>query len=152
TATSNSSVDRGTVNVDGANAVWNVGDTLSVTTGLVLGSTTPAAVDIGDGAHVTNRVAYVGTGSGSGQALVDGAGWRWTTTDQVYVGVSGGGQFNVTGGGQVTSRAVQLGVLPNDVGNVTVDASTWTNTGEFDVGVGGTATLTVVSGGTLSSA
>ncbi len=151
-ATSNSAVDRGTVSVDGANAIWNVGDTLSVTTGAVLGSATPAAVDVGDGAHVTSRVAYVGTGSGSGQAFVDGAGSTWTTADQIYIGVSGGGQFNVTGGGQVNSRTVQLGVLPNDVGTVTVDASTWTNSAEFDVGVGGMATLTVVSGGTLSSA
>lgn len=152
TATSNSAVDRGTVSVGGATAIWNVSDTLSVTTGVVLGSATPAAVDVGDGAHANSRVAYVGTGNGSGQAVVDGPGSTWTTTDQIYVGVSGGGQFNVTGGGQVSSRAVQLGVLPNDVGNVTVDASTWTNSGDFDVGVGGTATLTVVSGGTLISA
>ena len=149
--TSNTALNRGTVSVDETGASWDVSDTLSVTTGPVLGSSTPATVNVGDGAHVSNRVAYVGTGGGGGQAFVDSAGSTWTTAEQLYVGVSGGGQFNVTGGGIVNSGAVQLAVLPNDVGNVTVDASTWTNAGNFDVGVAGTATLTVTNGGTVSS-
>jgi T5SS/PEP-CTERM-associated repeat protein len=149
--TSNTALIRGTVSVDETGASWEVSDTLSVTTGAVLGSTTPATVNVGDGAHVSSRVAYVGTGGGGGQAFIDSAGSTWTTAEQLYVGIGGGGQFNVTGGGIVNSGAVQLAVLPNDVGNVTVDASTWTNAGNFDVGVAGTAKLTVTNGGTVSS-
>jgi T5SS/PEP-CTERM-associated repeat protein len=149
--TSNTALNRGTVSVDEVGASWDVSDTLSVTTGAVLGPSTPATVNVGDGAHVSSRVAFVGTGSGSGQAFVDSAGSTWTTAEQLDVGISGGGQFNVTGGGHVNSGAVQLGVLLHDVGNVNVDASTWTNTGNFDVGVAGTATLTVSNGGTVSS-
>ncbi len=102
--------------------------------------------------HLTTRVAYVGTGEGSGRATVDDVGSTWTTAEQLYVGVNGGGQFSVTGGAQVNSGNVQIGVLPNDSWHRHVDASTWTNSANFDVGVGGTATLTVVSSGTLTSA
>lgn len=137
----------GTISVDEAGANWAVDDYVSVTTGVVLGPSTPGIVNVGDGAHASNRVAFIGR---NGQVFVDGAGSQWVTTDQMYVGFDGGGQFNATGGALVTSGELQLGVAVGVTGTVSVDASTWTNSGNVVVGVAGTGTLTVSNGGTMS--
>jgi T5SS/PEP-CTERM-associated repeat protein len=150
--TSNTAINSGTVNVDEANASWNVSDALSVSTGIMFGTPIPAVVNVGDGAHVSSRVAFVGTGGGAAQASVDSAGSTWSTAEQLYVGADGGGLFSVTGGGQVNSGSVEVGVLPHDLGTITVDASTWTNSGTFDVGVAGTGELTVINAGIVASA
>ena len=137
----------GTVTVDEAGANWVVDDYVSVTTGVILGPSTPGTVNVGDGAHASNRVAFIGR---NGQVFVDGAGSQWATTDQMYVGFDGGGQFNATGGALVASGELQVGVAVGVTGAVSVDASTWTNNGNVVVGVAGTGTLAVSNGGTMN--
>jgi T5SS/PEP-CTERM-associated repeat protein len=150
--TSNTAINSGTVNIDEANASWNVTDAITVSTGITFGTPIPAVVNVGDGAHVSSRVAFVGAGGGAAQASVDSAGSTWSTAEQLYVGVDGDGLFSVTGGGQVNSGSVQVAVLPHDSATITVDASTWTNSGTFDVGVAGTGELTVINAGIVASA
>ena len=144
--------DQGTIGVDGTGTAWNVNDYVIVTGPLSLGTPTIGTANVGDGAHVTNRVAIVGSNRGSGQVFVDGAGSTWSTTEELYIGLDGGGQFNVTGGAQVNSGTVQLGVSLGSIGTANVDASTWTSADDIDVGIVGTATLTVTNGGIVSAA
>jgi T5SS/PEP-CTERM-associated repeat protein len=144
--------DQGTISVGGTGAAWNVNDDILVSGPLNLGTPTIAMASVGNGAHVTNRVTIVGSNRGSGQVFVDGAGSTWSTTEELYIGLDGGGQFNITGGAQVNSGTVQLGVSPGSAGTATVDASFWTSTNDIDVGIVGTATLSVTNGGIVTAA
>jgi T5SS/PEP-CTERM-associated repeat protein len=153
-AIANTANVRGTVWVDEAGSSWAIANYLNIAGTSCLGTgctVTPSTVNVGDGAHVDARVTQVGATFGSAQVFVDGAGSTWTTPEQLYVGLSGGGRFGVTGGAQVNTGTTELGVAPTASGIVSVDASNWTNSGEFTVGVAGTGKLTVSSGGTVSA-
>ncbi len=89
----------GVVTVDGAGSTWNNSDELSV------GNSGSGTLNITGGAAVSNSRGYIGRYSGStGVVTVDGAGSTWTTnSDRLYVGLSGNGTLNITGGADVSA-------------------------------------------------
>ena len=72
-----------------------------------------------------------------------------STSGNLWVGGSGTGTLNVTGG-RVSNANGKLGVNPGSIGTATVSSGTWANSGELGVGLSGTGTLNV-SGGNVSS-
>jgi T5SS/PEP-CTERM-associated repeat protein len=147
-ATTNTATISGVVEVDDANATWNIKDYLAVNRNSCLGfgcTTLPSSVSVGDGAHINTRVTQI-----DGPAYADGFGTTWSTAEQLYVGLVGAGTFMVTGPAMVTSGTVEMGVAPKANGTASVSGGAWTNSGDFAVGVAGTAKLTVEFGGQVS--
>ena len=143
----------GNVLIDQSGANWNISDYLEVAGQACLGMGCMApqgTVSVSDGASVTSRVTVVGTEFGSPSVFVDGADSTWSNSEQMYLGLTGGGNFIVTGGARVFSSTVELGVASTGGGIASVDASAWTNTGDLTVGVAGAGKLTVSSGGVVS--
>jgi T5SS/PEP-CTERM-associated repeat protein/autotransporter-associated beta strand protein len=70
-------------------------------------------------------------------------------TGLLYVGNSGTGTLNVSGG-SVTNRIGYIGYAAGGVGTVTVSSGTWANSTSLQVGYGGTGTLNV-NGGSVTS-
>jgi T5SS/PEP-CTERM-associated repeat protein len=154
-ATTTTASVRGNVLIDQNGANWNVSDYLEVAGQVCLGMgcmEPQGTVNLSNGASVTSRVTVVGTEFGSPIVFVDGAGSTWSNSEQMYIGLAGGGNFIVTGGGRVFSTTVEMGVASTGSGIASVDASTWANSGDFTVGIAGTGKLTVSSGGLVSVA
>ena len=98
---------------------------------------------------------YIGYNSGStGEVDVGGAGSTWTNGSYLYVGSSGRGTLNVTGGGAVSSTDGYIGYSFGSTGVVTVDGngSTWSAGQDLLVGDGRNGTLNVTGGGAVSTA
>jgi len=73
----------------------------------------------------------------------------------LYVGSSGTGTLNLTGGSVISLNSGTLGISAGGLGTATVSSGTWTNYGNLAVGGGGAGTLTMTGGlvivsGTLS--
>ncbi|MBE3098135.1 MAG: autotransporter-associated beta strand repeat-containing protein, partial [Planctomycetes bacterium] len=111
------------------------------------------AMNVQNGGQVSSSYGYLGFDSGSnGTATVDGSGSNWTSSGDLYVGLSGTGTLNVQNGGQVSNANGYLGAYSGSNGTATVDGSgsKWTNSGYLYVGYFsdmGTGTLNILNGG-----
>ena len=147
----------GLASVDGTDAMGNpstwISDNLNV--GLAGGG----ILGITAGGQVTSNNGYIGAGAtGVGAVNVDGArangpASTWELTADVFVGVLGKGDLNITNGAQVTSVNGFLGDQSGGTGTVTVDGpkSAWQMSGYLNAGALGTGTLTVSSGGKVTT-
>ncbi len=142
---------HGVATVDGAGSAWN--HTYELYVGYGTGT-----LNITNGGTVTDYFGYLGyfpefPGRSSGTANVDGAGSSWTSQSSLFVGDSGDGVLNVTGGGAVTNGEGHLGFNFDSTGTATIDGtgSSWTNFGFFYVGHNGDGTVTVSNGGALNT-
>lgn len=100
------------------------------------------------------RLAFLDTGSGT--ALVTGAGSTWTNTGDLTVGEEGTGNLTIRNGGMVSNAAGRLGLTAAAEGRVTVSGAgaAWNNGGETGllvVGIEGTGQLIIQQGGSVSS-
>ncbi len=139
----------GVVTIDGAGSSWeNTGQfvvggsgtgTMHITNGGTMSS-----VSVGD----ILAIGYVGGWpGGSGLLNVDGTGSTWSSTILV-VGMNGGGDMNITNGGQAfSSFEGYVGMLDQSTGIATIDGagSLWQSR-LLDVGRG---TLNITGGGTV---
>lgn len=77
----------------------------------------------------------------------------WNAGTNLYVGNSGTGTLNVSGGGLVTNTTGALGQLAGSVGTaiVTGAGSTWTTTGVLTVANQGTGSMSVLDGGVVGT-
>ena len=150
--TSGSAFDESTINVSGVGSTWTTSDYVYV--GVNTGSPVSLqALNVSSGAHVNNRLGFVGADQGNvGQVVIDGANSTWSTAEQLFVGLTGEGRFFVTSGAHATSNTGQLGTSFGSIGTIVVaDAgSTWTNTGDVNVGVAGSGNLTAADGGVVT--
>ena len=79
----------------------------------------------------------------------------WTNGSDLYVGYSGSGTLNVSGGATVTgtTTANEVGYNSGSTGKVTVTGtgSKWTSSGPFLVGDYGSGMMNITGGGTVNS-
>jgi T5SS/PEP-CTERM-associated repeat protein/autotransporter-associated beta strand protein len=148
----------GTVTVDGTGSMWT--NTADLNVGYCGSGTLKIT---GGGAVHCSGVGYIGASAGSsGTVTVDGTGSKWTSNagSQLYVGYSGTGTLNITGGGMVggdipplSSVGVVIGGSFASMGIVTVDGagSKWTGISDLYVGYIGTGRLDITAGGSVSS-
>jgi T5SS/PEP-CTERM-associated repeat protein len=133
--------------------VTGAGTTLSAS-GIYVGPNgSGSSMMISGGAQVSDsNSGYIGFSAGSsGTAIVDGAGSSWAS-GFLYVGESGTGALQITGGAQVSDGMAIIGDSRGSVGTVTIDGagSKWT-AGQLEIGLDGSATLYVSHGGALVS-
>ena len=138
-----------------ADTILNSGTT-TVSTGtnfggdLYIATTGTATLNVIAGGYATNTTGYLGTNAGSvGTATVSSG--TWANNGELFVGYSGTGTLNVTGG-SVTNLDGYLGYDmdsgygADSVGTATVASGTWANNGDLFVGNMGTGTLNVTGG------
>jgi len=110
---------------------------------------------IAEGRSVTSSVGYLGYNSGSGTAIVTGAGSIWTSSGELRVGSSGSGTLNVEAGGRVSDTKGLLGYNLGSSGTATVTGagSKWTNSSSLWVGYGfsESGVLAVSDGGQVTA-
>jgi T5SS/PEP-CTERM-associated repeat protein len=77
----------------------------------------------------------------------------WTTGTYCYIGKTGSGTLNITGGADVSNSRGYIGRESGSTGEVTVDGagSTWTNSFYLYVGDTGNGTLNITSGGVVTT-
>ena len=169
----------GVVTVTGAGSLWDAARDIS---GNVDASFSQLVIDnpvnmtglvIKAGGQVIDGFGMVGDSSPNGTVntvTVDGAGSKWTNLSQLTVGVgvfssfgfgpdASTGVINITGGAQVSSPSIIVGVLP-DGSNVNIDrisvsgagSSLHASGGTIVIGQFGTAALSVSGGATVSDA
>ena len=140
----------GVVTVDGSGSTWTNSRDLRV------GYRGNGTLNITDGGAVSTHGSgwgFISFGSGStGAVTVDGAGSTWTNDSHFFVGESGNGTLNITGGGAVSNNWGWIGGSSDGTGVVTVDGagSTWTNSDDLYVGDYGDGTLNITGGGLVS--
>ncbi len=139
---------EGTVTVTGVGSSWATGR-------FALGQDGTGRLIVSDGATVDTTDAIWGviigsqTGS-SGEALITGAGSRWTNTGPMRVGSLGRGSLRVENGASVeTDSFVSIGAGADAEGSVTVSGagSIWSAASSFSIGQMGTGDLTVSDDG-----
>ena len=161
----------GTATITGPAAQWTNQDNLTV------GMYGQGTLNIENGAHVTAPEVSVGgmplsfiqepfnpdlLANGTGTVNVTGPDSTLdvTGTGPLYVGFSGAGTLNVTGGGAVTTDVALLGVRPGATGTVTIQgkdpapegvASSLPVVDTIVVGAWGTGNLTVSEGGQVTT-
>lgn len=142
-----SSGSMGSVTVDGAGSTWTSSYTLRV------GLRGYGTLNIKGGGAVTNHYGVkIGSSSYStGIVTVDGAGSKWTNSDDLTVGSEGNGTMNIINGGAVTNHYGYIGEEYESTSEVTVDGtgSTWTNIYGLTVGGDGDGTLNITNGGVV---
>jgi len=126
---------------------------------LTIGDTAAGSMEINNASWVQNIDGYIGRNpTASGTVTVTGEGTffgsRWFNNDYLYVGYSGTGVLNVSGGGHVRSTDGIIGFMPNSSGSVTVtgQGSLATSLWESDniyVGYGGEGDMLVSAGGSV---
>ncbi|NQU24377.1 MAG: hypothetical protein HQ567_24100, partial [Candidatus Nealsonbacteria bacterium] len=161
--------------ISGGVAPVNAGDWNSETSGYV-GQYADGELEINGGSGLQSYSGRIGYRSDStGMVTIDGAGSTWVSSQYLYVGDSGSGTLNVTGGAvvsgilevgragsgtlHVTSGAAvsstrgYIGRLSNSMGVVTVDGagSTWIDNEILYVGNSGNGTLNITGGAVVSS-
>ena len=127
--------------------------------GLIVGRSGTGTLNV-SGGRVTSDDGFIGLAAGSkGTATVSSGTWAnsgpWFNSGKLYVGGSGTGTLNVTGGSVTNVGNGYIGDAAGSVGTATVSSGTWANSGNLTVGRSGTGTLTmsgglVAVGGTLS--
>lgn len=143
----------GTVNVTGP------GSSLAVSGLLFLGKEGNGTLLVSDGAMVSNtgqaQIAIISTENrGTGNATVTGVGSVWTSTESLFVDVTGVGQLMVAAGGSVLSGAdLNIGTSPLSNGKATVTgtSSTLSSTAHTRVGFAGRGELDVLAGGQVTT-
>ena len=136
--------------IGGVGTVTVSGGTWSTESLLTVGGSGTGTLNV-TGGRVSNGLGYLGVNgylgfdAGSvGTATVSGGAWE--NSGNLYIGNSGTGTLNVTGG-SVTNTTGYLGFNAGSVGTATVSGSgKWANSGELYVGNSGTGTLTVDGG------
>jgi fibronectin-binding autotransporter adhesin len=87
----------------GTGGVLNVDMRSSSNCDLGVGYATNGSLAIRNGVSMASNYGYLGYDAGSsGTATVDGAGSKWTTGKDLYVGKSGNGTLNISNGGVVS--------------------------------------------------
>ena len=126
---------------------------------LTIGDTAAGSMEINNASWVQNIDGYIGRNpTASGTVTVTGEGTffgsRWFNNDYLYVGYSGTGVLNVSGGGHVKSTDGIIGFMPDSSGSVTVTgqgslaASLWESDNIY-VGYGGEGDILVSAGGRI---
>jgi fibronectin-binding autotransporter adhesin len=151
--------DGNTVGIAGANASWS-------STGVFYlghdGSNNTVTVSTGALLANGNSDFLIGSNAGSdnNSLTINGTGSRFTSNGTFYVGRSGtGNQFEVSAGGNATSRNVRIGGGSGsngttDSNGATVDGagSLWNITGTLRVGSNGdNSSLTISNGGNVTA-
>lgn len=131
---------------------------------LAVGAIGRGELQVAEGAQLTTAGGVLGRGAGGllqgdGDAIVEGAGARWTNTGALDIGVVGSGRLQVLGGGQVSSVHGSLGsallaAAPLRRNSVWVSGagSAWLNSGSLSIGgseiaAGGSGDVVVDAGG-----
>jgi T5SS/PEP-CTERM-associated repeat protein/autotransporter-associated beta strand protein len=157
----------GTVMVDGVGSNWvNEANSYDATYGdLYVGSSGNGTFIISNGGTATSGGTWgdaVGRNAGSlGVVRITGAGSKWTSVEDLYVGSSGNGSVIVSNGGAVitgisgagTAGGACIGYQTGSTGSVVVDGinSTWKSNYNFSVGFHGNGTLTISNGGKVTA-
>ena len=135
--------------------ISGTGSQLNTTGFMRVGQTGHGAMQITDGAVVTNGLGYVGYDTtGIGVATVSGAGSQWNSSAELSVGTMGKGQLIISNGGAVSSTLGTIGSTASATGSVTVDGtgSSWTNSSTLTVGHGGSGALTISNNAVVTAA
>ncbi|MEN3931263.1 autotransporter outer membrane beta-barrel domain-containing protein [Microvirga sp. W0021] len=138
----------GTVNVDGANALWTLSDKLTVA------DAGTGTVNVRSGGQTTHIDAVIGAQVGAqGTVNVDGSGSLWATMNDLVVADAGQGELNITNAGQVNSTNATAGQQVGSEANILVtgNSSTWSNTADLTIADAGKATLNIEQEGFVSS-
>ena len=112
------------------------------------------AVFLSTGARIRFSNCNIGSNIGvSGDLTINGSGSIWTNTWYIYVGKSGRGTLNITGGGVVNNNYSYIGSETGSTGIVNVDGigSKWTNTSFIYVGDRGNGALNIKNGGEVTA-
>ncbi len=145
---------QGAVTVGGGtgSSTWTNSSTLHV------GNSGTGTLTITGGGTVNNVIGEIGSGNNSQGTVTVGGGTgnsTWTNSSELYVGSSGAGTLNITGGGTVTNSFGRVGHNAGSQGAVTVGggtgSSTWNSSNALHVGNSGTGTLTITGGGTVTN-
>ena len=149
----NDSGSTGVATVTGAGSKWNnsghllVGYSGNGTLLVEAGGEVFSEVWHGNDYNPGSTIGY-NTGS-TGTATVTGAGSKWTSRDDLYVGYRGNATLNVEAGGMVSSAGGWIGLESGSgAATVTGPGSRWNNTEYLLVGYG---TLNIEAGGEVSS-
>ena len=144
----------GEIIVTGDGSTWTNGSNIKV------GYDGNGTLNITDGGTVSDSSGYIGGYYGSssgtiGVATVTGTSSKWTNSNELYVGFSGNGTLNISGGGVASStNSGYIGYNSAATGEVTVKdtSSKWTNSNDLYVGYSGNGTLNIANGGAVTVA
>ena len=102
-------------NIDPANlANWNS------STACYVGMDTYGSLTVNADSDLTSRCGSISFTKGvTGVVTIDGAGSTWTNKNYLYVGESGNGTLNITGGGSVSSGYLYVGNSGSGALNIT---------------------------------
>lgn len=154
-------VDSGDIylaNGQGSNATMIVEDAASaVTVGgafgyLIVGGASTATLDILNGGVVESTETFIGDGfTGHGTVLVDGAGSRLNTIEEIALGFASGsvGELTLQNGGMASSEFARIGFDAGSSGTALIKdvGSNWSVSNVLDVGGGAAGMLTIGLGG-----
>ena len=121
----------GEVNVNGLNSLWDNSGTVTV------GGLGAGTLNITNQGVVENTDGVIGDPQtflpAPERSTVNGAGSRWTNTNDLTVGNAGTGTLNITAGGTVQNDVGYVGRDSSGTGTVTVDGagSLWDNSGDL---------------------
>ncbi len=140
----------GVVTVDGAGSTWTNSSALWV------GYQGSGTMNITNGGTVSARYeSAIGYRSSTGEVTVDGVGSTWTNGNVLRVGYgyNSNGTLNITNGGEVSNKSIQIGDKSLSTATVTVDGagSKLINSVDIYVGIKGDGTLNITNGGEVSS-
>ncbi|MGX5776916.1 autotransporter-associated beta strand repeat-containing protein [Methylorubrum zatmanii] len=190
---------NGTVTVDGAGSAWtstgpaNVGydgtgqmtlsngaavEVSALQVAVTSGSSGTLLVESGATLTSNGSAGYIGNqATATGQATVTGTGSRWTSSQHLYVGLSGSGSLTLSSGGSASVLSLDAGLNGGAQGTVLVESggslavtgllTAGNSTGAtggitvtggrsaltadtLSLGNGGSATLSVAAGGTVT--
>lgn len=142
--------NRGTINVIGSAATWEVGSIL--TTGGSSGES--AVLTIKNGGKVESWHGQIASNStATGTVTVEGQNSQWINPYDINVGIRGTGTLNIRDGGLVQNNGNgKIGHYTDSTGTVTVEGpgSQWENGTFLRVGDEGTGTLTISNDGLVA--
>ncbi|PTW63038.1 T5SS/PEP-CTERM-associated repeat protein [Breoghania corrubedonensis] len=147
----------GAADLDLATGTYDVLGTENYGNVTVSGTTAPV-VDVNSGAtlNATADLTLGDTAGESGTVTVtsDGVSAATVTADRVYVGLSGTGTLDLTGGTLTTSgtNKIYLGWFEGSEGILTATHGSEITTSQFDVGNSGNGTATISGGSTVTVA
>ncbi|MGE0108431.1 MAG: autotransporter domain-containing protein [Bdellovibrionales bacterium] len=137
-------------------AVTGSGSDLSITKGLYIGQYGTSSLTIAEGATVSaGTYTILGWEEGAeGILSISGNGSNLSSTNSLYIGYYGNGQFNIYDGATVSTAAyTNIGDKATSTGTlfVTGGGSRFTSTNEIDIGRYGDGIVIVSDGGTISA-
>jgi len=133
-----------TMTVTGQGTTWTANET-EIKIGDIFNAV--GNLTISNGAVVSDFTATLGL-TGTGNAVVDGAGTVWNTDDFLGIATDGTGLLTIENGGVVNSNG---GLLGGNLGSgtliITGTNSTWNQTSDFNVGSKGVGNMVITNGG-----